>query len=84
MLIVCTILFKFFQISNFMMVLLFIFCLNWFWGSSLHQLSVICYDGKSISYVTGLVIFLGAGMCFLVYMGSFMRLCYLVGIYLYY
>lgn len=73
MLLICTILFEFFQISNFMMVLLFIFCLNWFWGSSLHQLSVICYDGKPISYVIGLVIFLGAGMCFLVYMGAFYK-----------
>lgn len=65
------IVFEGFKIKNFYSVLLFIFALNWVWGSYLYQLSMLFSMGKCFRWIILLVGIFVFFPYFLVYLASF-------------
>ena len=65
------IVFVLFEIKNFYSILLFIFALNWVWGSYLYQLSLLFSWGKCFRWIILLVGILVLFPFLLIYLASF-------------
>lgn len=65
------IVFVLFEIKNFYSILLFIFALNWVWGSYLYQLSLLFSCGKCFRWIILLVGILMLFPFLLIYLASF-------------